>query len=115
VVERLCDRAGVLHNGRMVAEGTVEDLRAAARVEVVVAAPAAPADWAEGLPGVQTVSVHNGRYRLVLSAGADDQAVLAAALATGPVTEFSRRHRSLTELFRDAVSSSVTADKGESR
>jgi ABC-2 type transport system ATP-binding protein len=38
---------------------------------------------------------------LELTAGADDQAVLAAALATGPVTEFSRQRRSLTELFRD--------------
>jgi ABC-2 type transport system ATP-binding protein len=103
VVERLCDRAGVLHNGRMVAEGTVEDLRAAARVEVVVAAPAAPADWAEGLPGVQTVSVHNGRYRLVLSAGADDQAVLAAALATGPVREFTLVRPSLADILQDLV------------
>jgi len=47
---------------------------------------------------------------LDLEPSADDQAVLAAALATGPVTEFSRRRRSLTELFRDAVS-----EKGEPR
>ncbi|MFL6124878.1 MAG: ABC transporter ATP-binding protein, partial [Actinophytocola sp.] len=35
--------------------------------------------------------------------GADDQAVLAAALATGPVLEFSRVRRGLADLFRDVV------------
>ena len=35
--------------------------------------------------------------------GADDQAVLRAALATGPVHEFGRRLPSLAELFRHVV------------
>jgi ABC-2 type transport system ATP-binding protein len=34
----------------------------------------------------------------------DDQEILKAALATGPVHEFSRRRASLTELFRNVVS-----------
>ncbi|MFL6123666.1 ABC transporter ATP-binding protein, partial [Actinophytocola sp.] len=58
VVERLCDRAGVLHNGRMVAEGAVDELRA--EEELVVSAPEAPEDWTLSLPGVTVVSVHNG-------------------------------------------------------
>jgi len=101
VVERVCDRAGVLHNGRMVAEGAVDELRA--RVELVVSAPAAPEDWAAGLPGVMVLSVHNGLFRLALTDGADDQAVLAAALATGPVREFSRVRPGLADVFRDVV------------
>ena len=40
---------------------------------------------------------------LELVDGADDQAVLKAALATGPVREFSRQRPSLTELFRNVV------------
>jgi ABC-2 type transport system ATP-binding protein len=103
VVERLCDRAGVLHNGRMVAEGAVEDLRA--RVELVVSAPEAPADWAAGLPGVTVLSVHDGLFRLALTEGADDQAVLAAAMAAGPVREFSRVRPGLADVFRDLVGS----------
>lgn len=103
VVEGLCDRAGVLHNGRVVAEGTVEELRAVARVELVVDAPSARPDWAIGLPGVTVLSVHNGQARLALTDGADDQAVLAAALAAGPVRSFTRVRPSLADVFRSAV------------
>jgi ABC-2 type transport system ATP-binding protein len=103
VVERLCDRAGVLHNGRMAAEGAVEELRAAARVELVVDAPHAPPDWTDGLPGVALLSVHNGRFRLALTEDADDQMVLKAALATGPVREFSRVHPGLADVFGDVM------------
>ena len=49
---------------------------------------------------------HEGaRTVLTLGQDADDQAVLRAALATGPVREFARRLPSLTELFRHVVSS----------
>ena len=108
LVERLCDRVGIIRNGRMVATGTVEELTAGAAAKLVVTAPSAPPGWAEVLPGVRIVEDHGVTTVLELAPGADDQAVLAAALATGPVTEFSRRRRSLTELFRDAV-----ADKGD--
>ncbi len=40
---------------------------------------------------------------LELDDGADDQAVLAAATATGPVHEFARRGPSLTDMFREVV------------
>lgn len=103
VVERMCDRAGVLHNGRVVAEGAVEELRAAARVELMVDVPGARPGWAAGLPGVVVLSVHNGVTRLALTDGADDQAVLAAALAAGPVREFTRVRPSLADVFGDVV------------
>jgi len=35
VVERLCDRVGVMHQGRLIAEGPIEDLRAGRRLEEV--------------------------------------------------------------------------------
>jgi ABC-2 type transport system ATP-binding protein len=87
----------------VVAEGTVEELRAAAHVELVVDAPSARPDWAAGLPGVTVLSVHNGLTRLALTDGADDQAVLAAALATGPVRSFNRVLPSLADVFHDVV------------
>ena len=110
LVERLCDRVGIIRSGRMVAVGTVAELTAGASGKLVVTAPQARPGWAAGLPGVRVREDQGTTVVLDVDPGADDQAVLAAALATGPVTEFSRRRRSLTELFRDAVS-----DKGDPR
>jgi len=103
LVERLCDRVGIIQNGRMIAVGSVAELRAGGRFELLVDAPGAPAGWADGLAGVEVVEVHNGLTRLVLADGVDDQVVLAAALATGPVREFTRIRPSLADVYRDAV------------
>lgn len=100
-LERVCDRVGVLHNGRMVAVGAVADLTAPH--ELVVDAPDARPGWAAALPGVTVVDVHNGRTRLALGPGADDQAVLAAALAEGPVRGFTHERNGLAAVFRDVV------------
>ncbi|MFI5609149.1 ABC transporter ATP-binding protein [Amycolatopsis sp. NPDC051903] len=103
LVERLCDRVGIVRSGRMEALGTVEDLRAGGSVRLLVDAPKAGDDWAAGLPGVAVLGREGSVTELELSDGADDQAVLRAALATGPVHEFARKFPSLTELFRSVV------------
>ena len=103
LVERLCDRVGIIRSGRLVACGTVDDLTSRATSHLVVTAPAAPPGWAGNLPGVRIVSESSGTVTLEIDAAADDQIVLATALSTGPVTEFRRRRRSLSDLFRDAV------------
>ncbi|MEA5358899.1 ATP-binding cassette domain-containing protein [Amycolatopsis sp., V23-08] len=110
LVERLCDRVGIIRNGRMVAVGTVGELTAEGGSKLVVTAPGARPGWTAGLPGVRVLEEHETTTVLGLEPSADDQAVLAAALSTGPVTEFSHRRRTLTELFRDAVT-----EKGEPR
>jgi ABC-2 type transport system ATP-binding protein len=114
LVERLCDRVGIIRGGRMVAVGTVGELTAGAGSKLVVTAPGARPGWAAGLPGVRVLEDGPATV-LELEPSADDQSVLAAALATGPVTEFSRRRRSLTELFRDAVSDGAGSKTGEPR
>ncbi len=104
LVERLCDAVGILARGRMVATGTVAELRAAGsgrQLRVVV--PQARPGWAAGLPGVRVVSEQRGDTLLEVAPGHDDQQVLAAALATGPVTHFAWREPTLVELFRGAV------------
>jgi ABC-2 type transport system ATP-binding protein len=103
LVERLCDRVGIVRRGRMVAVGTVDELRAGGRDEVVVRAPDAPPGWASALPGVTVLEVSGAVTRLALDAGSDDQVVLRAALATGPVHEFAHVRPSLTDLFRHLV------------
>ncbi|WP_329562244.1 ABC transporter ATP-binding protein [Kitasatospora sp. NBC_01266] len=104
LVERLCDRVGIVRSGAMVACGTVDELRTGGTELLEVDAPQAASGWASGLSGVTVRGTDGGRTVLELAAGADDQAVLAAALATGPVREFARRRPSLTELFRHVVS-----------
>nr|WP_243869353.1 ATP-binding cassette domain-containing protein [Amycolatopsis granulosa] len=109
LVERLCDRIGIVRDGHMVACGAVEELQAGSAVRLLVDAPAAPAGWADGLAGVTVVRQAGGRTELELGEGADDQAVLRAALTTGPVHEFARHRPSLTELFRHVVTEEVAA------
>ena len=48
LVERLCDSVGIINAGRMVAAGTVRELRAqGGRRQLLVVVPDAPAGWAE--------------------------------------------------------------------
>jgi ABC-2 type transport system ATP-binding protein len=103
LVERLCDRVGIVRNGKMLACGTVDELRAGGAVRLVVHAPKAPEDWADGLPGVTTCRRAGEKTELELAPDADDQVVLKAALASGPVHEFAHRPPSLAELFRNVV------------
>jgi ABC-2 type transport system ATP-binding protein len=106
LVERLCHRVGIVHQGHMQACGTVEELRAGAASHLLVQVPDAPAGWAAGIPGITVVAESGGpagQTVLELAGEADDQIVLKAALATGPVREFTRRRPSLTELFRHLV------------
>jgi ABC-2 type transport system ATP-binding protein len=105
LVERLCDSVGIVNGGRMVATGTVDELRAhEGSRQLVVVVRDAPADWASALPGVTVVSERRGEQVLELAEGVDDQQVLAAAVRAGRVENFSWRQPTLTELFREAVS-----------
>jgi ABC-2 type transport system ATP-binding protein len=105
LVERLCDSVGIINAGRMVATGTVDDLRAQeGRRQLLVVVRDAPPGWAGALPGVTVVSERRGELVIELAEGADDQDVLTAASRAGRVEHFSWRQPTLTELFREAVS-----------
>jgi ABC-2 type transport system ATP-binding protein len=110
LVERLCDSVGILARGRIVASGTVAELRereAGRLLRVVV--PDAPPGWAASLSGVRVVSERAGDTLLALDHGIDDQQVLAAGLRTGRVAHFAWRQPTLIELFREAVADEVAA------
>lgn len=107
LVERLCDRVGIVKAGEMVEVGGIEELRATQRPQWVVDAPEAPPGWASELPGVRVLRYDGARTFLEVDSPQDgaEQTVLRAALATGPVREFTPQRPSLTELFRHVVSS----------
>jgi ABC-2 type transport system ATP-binding protein len=105
LVENLCQSVVIIDHGRLVAAGEVDDLTTRGRRRLVVrVAGDRDGAWARALPGVTLSEVDAGAVRLVLDATADSQRVLSAAMAAGPVTEFTVRRRTLSEVFREEVS-----------
>jgi ABC-2 type transport system ATP-binding protein len=103
IVEELCDRVGIIQSGHMVAAGTVDELRRGGPRRYWVDAPSASDGWEKKVAGAHAVRRDGGRVLVELVDGSDDQQLLQAALATGPVHEFRRDLPTLTELFRDVV------------
>ena len=99
LVQRLCDRVGIVTRGRMVAEGTVDELRDQGPIRYRVGTTAR--GW---LPeGVALV--HDSADHVVLETQStdDDQRILQAAMVAGPVHEFTRVVPDLAELFKEVV------------
>lgn len=115
LVEHLCQSVAIVDHGSLVADGRVNDLTAAGpeRLEVEVGGPRGT-DWADGLAGVTVTEQGGGRLRLHLEDRVDPQAVLAAAVAAGPVRHFGFERRRLSEVFREAVGN-PPATGGEDR
>jgi ABC-2 type transport system ATP-binding protein len=104
IVERVCDRVGIINHGQMVATGTVAELTDRGPLRFWVDVPAAVAGWYDGVPGVTLVEQDGSRWLLQLADGAGEQAVLQKALTLGPVHEFRRDRPALAQLFRDVMS-----------
>ncbi|WP_045824166.1 ABC transporter ATP-binding protein [Williamsia herbipolensis] len=104
LVQRLCDRVGIITKGSMRALGTVDELRGRGGVTLHVTGPDTSTRWADGLPGVIDVDYRGADSFLTLDAGADDQQILAAAMSHGPVHRFATSLPHLTDLFREVVS-----------
>jgi ABC-2 type transport system ATP-binding protein len=94
-VEALCDRIGILREGRLVDQGTLEELRhlAAQTVEVTFAAQAPEIP---PLPGVTASSAGPNALRFEVSGSVGP---LIAALAGHPVETLTSREPSLEEIF----------------
>ncbi|PXX66867.1 ABC-2 type transport system ATP-binding protein [Nocardia tenerifensis] len=103
LVERLCDRIGIVRDGTIVACGTVDELRGRAPALVAIDAPGLNDDWITRMPGVSVNGRDASRWILRLDDHVDDHLVLMTALASGPVREFARVQPTLTDLFREAT------------
>ena len=103
LVERISDRVGIIQRGHLVACGTVDELRSGGPNRFWVDAPSARAGWTDSLRGAQVVRNDGTRWLVELDGASSDQAVLQAALATGPVREFRRDVPSLLDIFREAM------------
>jgi len=107
LVERLCDRVGIIQRGKLVAVGTIDELRSHGPRQMWVDAPSAPQGWTGSLSGVRVVRADDTRVLLELDSSVNDQAILQAALATGPVREFRANVPSLLDIFREAMTEST--------
>jgi len=94
-VEALCDRVGILRDGRLVEQGTLPELRhlSAQRVEITFAGTPPQLD---GLPGVRITGAggHTVRAEVTGSIGP-----LIERLADHPVVSLVSREPSLEEIF----------------
>jgi ABC-2 type transport system ATP-binding protein len=102
-VEALCDRVGILRGGRLVDQGTLDELRhlSAQTIEVTFEGPAPKLD---GLPGVHVASAGENALRCEVSGSVRP---LIAALADQPVVAMTSREPSLEEIFLHHYESSA--------
>ena len=98
-VEQICDRVGVIQRGRLIAEGTVAELRGAAGL-VVRAEPLERAEAvAARVAGVERVEVVDGALNVAVDparAAAVNSELVAAGIA---VSELRPAQRSLEAVF----------------
>ena len=104
LVERLCDEVVLIERGRIVARGTIEELRAMrARNLWRVSVPTAVDAWWDVVPGVTLAGRDDGAVVLELDGSADPQRLLDLARAEGDVVDFGPVRPSLSELFREVI------------
>ncbi|MDR6939848.1 ABC transporter ATP-binding protein [Arcanobacterium hippocoleae] len=118
LVERICDRVGICSLGKIVSEGTIEELR---RTEdLIYDITVDPQD----VPAIETVLQRLGTQiavrpekanilRVTLPAGMSEQQVLRAVLDIAPVRNFDHYRPHLTELFSNVVTVPNTEDARE--
>ncbi len=94
-VEALCDRVGILRDGRLVDQGTLEELRHLS-VQTVEVTFTEPAPTLPPLPGVQISSAGPRALRFEVAGSVGP---LIAALAKHPVATLTSREPSLEEIF----------------
>ena len=102
LVDRLCDRLVVMARGRVVAQGSADELRSggAVRYRLVLGGDAG---WTRDQRGVHVADVDGGTALIeVLEPGAE-QHILGEAAARGPVQEFLRVVPRLSEIYQDVT------------
>jgi len=104
LVERLCDAVVLIDDGRIVAQGTIEELRARRERRLFVVQVRGSSDgWHESIPGVELAEVTADGDVLELADDVDEQRVLDLARASGDVVRFGPVRPTLAELFREVV------------
>lgn len=99
LVQRICHRVGIISSGRMVAEGTVDELKKTDyhRYEVITQAR----DWYPTKTTVVTESPD--RVILEIPTDGDEQRILEAAMKAGEVHGFRKILPDLEDVFKEVM------------
>ena len=102
LVDRLCDNMVVLQQGKVIASGTGDDLRAQAvnRHRITISPDAG---WVRDEPGVRVLDVAGPTAILQFDDDDARQRLLATALTRGSVEEFAPIRPSLSEIYREVT------------
>ncbi len=102
LVERLCDDLVVLSAGKVVAAGTVAELRARGTEHYRVEFVDADAGWLRDVRGL-TVDELDGTTALVSLAGLTPAELASQAVGHAPIVEVARVRQPLSEVFREVT------------
>ncbi|MBI4940355.1 MAG: ATP-binding cassette domain-containing protein [Actinobacteria bacterium] len=102
LVDRLCDRLVIMARGRVVAQGTADDLRGGSpqRFRLVLDGDAG---WVRGVGGVHVVDVDGASALLEVLDPDVVQPLLREALSRGGIREFAAVVPALSELYREVA------------
>ena len=102
LVERLCDNIVILRKGKVMASGSVEDLRnSGPKHHQIVASD--DLGWLRGQPGVSVIDLEGATARVEFTDDAAAQATLNEALRRGPVHSFGPIIRPLSDYYREVT------------
>lgn len=102
LVERLCDRLVVLARGKVVASGTVDELRDTGHQRFRIEVAGDPA-WIHDVAGVEVVDNRDRTVVIDVREPGAEQRVLAEAMRRGAVHEFAPDRPALSEIYREVT------------
>jgi ABC-2 type transport system ATP-binding protein len=117
--DELCDRVGIIHDGRIVAEGTPAELKRSVGSDVIVVRvegdPASLQAVLEALPGVTGVEIHGSELVIATGNGSATVSPVAVALAQCEVVvrDLTLRTPTLDDVFLDLTGSHIERDNQE--
>ncbi len=117
--DELCDRVGIVNRGRIVAEGTPEDLKRAVGADIIIARldrdAASVVATIQALAVVQTVEAHG--HELVITAENGSAAISPVAVALSEcdvaVRDLTLRTPTLDDVFLDMTGSHIEHDEAD--
>ncbi len=98
-VQQICDRIGVIDHGRMITEGTVDELRGGIELVIAASPTDVASDTVRAMAGVELLRTESGRLYLDADESRTADITYALVAAGVAVTEIHREERELEDVF----------------